>query len=600
MINSMVIPPALIIILGGLLIPLFRGHARSVWVLLIPVIGFINLLGIETGDHAQLNFIGYQLTMVHVDRLALAFGYIFHIAIFITGLYALYTKKSFELVSGFFYAGCAVGAVFAGDLITLFVFWEMMTIGSVGLIWVAGTKAAKRAGLRYALVHITGGVMLLFGIIIYISQSGSVSFGHIGLGGIGTYLIFIGFGVNSAWPLLHNWLPDAYPESTVAGTVFLSAFTTKTAVYVLARSFAGTEALIWIGAAMTCLPIFFAVIENNLRRVLSYSLINQVGFMLVGIGIGTELALNGTVAHAFAHILYKALLFMSMGAVLYRTGKIHATDLGGLYRTMPWTAAFCIIGAMSISAFPLFSGFVSKSMVMSAAGHGGYVFAWFAMVFASVGVLEHAGIKVPFFAFFSHDSGLRPKEAPWNMLLAMGIAAALCVGIGTFPKYLYGILPYTVDYIPYTVPHVMGQLQLLFFSALAFMLLMLGGIYPAEMRSTNLDSDWFYRKGWNVFIWALNNPVLAMQRGIQSLVFDRIPGKVQWFFKNPLVASTIIAQSMQAFFMSPKKQFELRTRIAEEKRLYPGDSFRHWPVGSTVLWVTFFLIAYLLVYYLSS
>lgn len=599
MTNSMIIPPALIIIFGSFIIPILKGNARAAWVLLVPVIGFMNLLNIPTGDHLQLSFIGQSLTLVHIDRLSLAFGYIFHIAVFITGLYALRTKSSFELMSGFFYAGCAIGAVFAGDLITLFVFWEMMTIGSVGLILVRRTRAARLAGFRYALVHITGGVILLFGIIMYIAQTGSIEFGHIGLGSLATYLIFIGFGVNSAWPVLHSWLPDAYPESTVAGTVFLSAFTTKTAVYVLARSYAGTEALIWLGTAMTAFPIFYAVIENNLRRVLSYSLINQVGFMLVGIGIGTELALNGTVAHAFAHILYKGLLFMSMGAVLYRTGKINATDLGGLYRTMPWTAAFCIVGAMSISAFPLFSGFVSKSMVMSAAGHDGLVFVWFMLVFASAGVFHHSGIKIPFFAFFSHDSGLRPKEAPWNMLLAMAIAAALCVGIGVFPGFLYDILPYPVDYVPYTAPHVMAQLQLLVFSALAFTLLMLSGTYPAEIRAINLDADWFYRKGARAFMWVLEKPVQGILGWLKGLTYESIPGKLQWFMKNPLVATAIIGQSVQAYFMTPSKQKQLRIRIEEEKRLYPGDAFRHWPVGSTVTWVTLFLIAYLLVYYLA-
>ncbi|MCF6247489.1 MAG: Na(+)/H(+) antiporter subunit D, partial [Desulfobacula sp.] len=270
---------------------------------------------------------------------------------------------------------------------------------------------------------------------------------------------------------------------------------------------------------MAAFPIFYAVIENDLRRVLAYSLINQVGFMVVGIGIGTELAINGATAHAFNDVLFKGLLFMSMGAVMYRTGKINATDLGGLYKSMPWTTLFCCVGAASISAFPLFSGFVSKSMVMSAAaegsnlvGQGSYVFVWLVLLFASAGVFHHAGIKIPFFAFFGHDAGHRVKEAPMNMLIAMGIAAFLCIFIGSYPKPLYDILPFPVDYQPYTISHVLTQTELLFFSALAFTLLLLGGIYPAEMRAHNIDSDFFYRKfGKGLYIAFDNilNPINA-------------------------------------------------------------------------------------------
>ena len=306
-------------------------------------------------------------------------------------------------------------------------------------------------------------------------------------------LIFLAFGIKAGFPLLHNWLTDAYPESTPAGTVFLSMFSTKVAIYALARGYPGTELLIYIGATMTVFPIFYAVIENDLRRVLGYSMINQIGFMVVGIGIGTELALNGAISHAFNEVLFKSLLFMTMGAVLLRAGTVKGSELGGLYKTMPRTAALCLVGAASISAFPLFSGFVSKSMVMAAALEEGHEFVWFALLFASAGVFHHAGIKIPFFAFFAHDSGIRTSEPPANMMLAMTLAAAACVFIGVFPAFLYGLLPWAVDYAPYTYPHVMVQMQLLMFSALAFIGLKLTGIYPPELRSVNLDAEWVYR-----------------------------------------------------------------------------------------------------------
>jgi multicomponent Na+:H+ antiporter subunit D len=409
------------------------------------------------------------------------------------------TAGRLERAAAQVYAGSAVAAVFCGDLVTLFVFFELSAVSSVFLIWARGTERAYAAGMRYLIVQVTAGVVLLAGVIVHLAGTGSIAFDHLGLETPGGVLILLGFGIKSAFPLLHNWLQDAYPEATVSGTVVLSAFTTKLAIYALARSYAGTEMLIWVGAAMTAFPIFYAVIENDLRRVLAYSLNNQLGFMVVGVGIGTELALNGTAAHAFSHILYKALLFMSMGAVLFRTGTCKGSELGGLYKTMPWTAGFCMVGAASISAFPLFSGFVSKSMIMTAAAGEGHFVVWLVLLFASAGVFHHSGIKIPYFAFFAHDSGRRPAEAPKPMLLAMGLTALLCIGIGVWPEPLYAILPFPVDYVPYTAAHVITQLQLLLFSALAFTVLMLTGLYPPELRSVNLDADWLYRRAAPAF-----------------------------------------------------------------------------------------------------
>ncbi len=216
--------------------------------------------------------------------------------------------------------------------------------------------------------------------------------------------------------------------------------------------------------------------------------------MVVGIGIGTTLALTGAISHAFNDVIFKGLLFMSMGAVLHMTGRINGSDLGGLYKTMPKTTVLCIVGAASISAFPLFSGFVSKSMVMSAALENDFHMVWLMLLFASAGVFHHAGIKIPYFAFFAHDSGVRASDPPNNMLVAMSFAAALCIGIGVYPAALYSLLPYDTGYNPYDATHVLAQTQLLFFSALAFVWLNLKGMYPPELRSTNLDVDWIYRR----------------------------------------------------------------------------------------------------------
>ncbi|MCI3952796.1 MAG: dehydrogenase (quinone), partial [Burkholderiales bacterium] len=437
---------------------------------------------------------GVTLALVRTDPLSLAFGYVFTIAAFLNGIYAWRVRRGIEQPAALIYAGSALAAIFAGDLLSLFVFWELSAIASALVIWAGGTPQAYRAGMRYLAVQLISGMLLVAGAALRYAETGSIAFDYIGLASPGGLLLFIAFGIKCAFPLLHNWLQDAYPEASATGTVVLSAFTTKIGIYALARGFPGTELLIYIGTAMAVFPIFFAVIENDLRRVLAYSLNNQLGFMVVGIGLGTELGLNGAVAHAFADILFKGLLFMSMGAVLLRAGSVKGTDLGGLYKSMPLTAILCIVGAASISAFPLFSGFVTKSMIMTSAAQEGHTGIWLLLLFASAGVFHHAGIKIPFFAFFAHDSGIRCKEAPPHMLIAMTLAAGLCIGIGVFPAALYGILPLPMDYAPYTSSHVLAQLQLLVFSALAFSWLMRNGIYPPELRSVNLDTDWFYRR----------------------------------------------------------------------------------------------------------
>ena len=487
-------PPALLFIGGALLIPFFKGKSKSGFMLALPVLAFFCLVNTPAGSYWAFQVLDCNLILGRVDALSRVFGYIFCLVTFIGVIFALNIDDDLQFCAAFIYAGGALGVSFAGDVFSLYIFWELMAVASTFLILARRTKASQAAAMRYILVHIFGGLCLLAGIILYVQRTGTTEFGLMQLAGIDSYLIFLGIAVNAAIPPLHPWLSDAYPEATVAGAVFLSAFTTKSAVYLMARMFPGTELLIWLGAVMTAIPIFYAVLENDIRRVLAYSLINQVGFMMCGIGIGTALAINGTVSHAFCHILYKALLFMAAGSVLHVTGKIRCTDLGGLYKTMPLTCLFCIVGAASISAFPLFSGFVSKSMIISAAAHNKLVIVWLILQFASAGVFHHAGIKVPFFMFFGHDSGIRAKEPPLNMLIAMGIGAGLCVFLGVYPYPLYDILPYPVEYIPYTGAHVVGQLQLLMFGALAFCLLILSGYYPAEMRAINLDTDWFYRK----------------------------------------------------------------------------------------------------------
>jgi multicomponent Na+:H+ antiporter subunit D len=535
--------PGFFVMAAALVAAFARGIALRIAVLVgAPLVALATLLYAPAAgmDVLKASVMGYPLSLYRPDSLSLIFGFAFILAAGISGVYSLHRVDRVQDASSLVYAGATVCAAFAGDLISLFVFWELTALASAVLVFAGRTREASAAGMRYLVVQIISGLLLLAGVATYVAATGVTTFadmaamrggaatpplvGLMSLDDPGAVLIFLALGIKAAFPLLHAWLQDAYPRASETGAVWLSAFTTKLAVYALARLFAGEDALIWIGAIMTVFPVFFAVIENDLRKVLAYSLNNQVGFMVCAVGIGSEMAINGAAAHAFAHILYKALLFMSMGAVLLRTGTTKATELGGLHRTMPFTTLFCLIGAMSISAVPLFSGFAAKSMTMSAAhGLGGMqAAAWFLLLFASAGVLEHSGIKIPYFGFFSHDSGKRPREAPFTMLLAMGIAAAISMSIGLDPGWLYRLLPYSdlaMEYLKqdlWTTGHVIEQLQLLTFALLAFLLLRWFGLYPAERPGVILDIDWLWRRAAPAAGAAFARPLGAIARIAQA------------------------------------------------------------------------------------
>jgi multicomponent Na+:H+ antiporter subunit D len=514
---------------------------------------------VPDGVVLQAHYLGYELALLKGDALSRLFATVFAIMAFAGGLFALNQNRVVELAAAFCYAGSAIGVVFAGDLITVFIFWELMAIASTLVVWSAGVRGA---GLRYATIHFLGGVLLMAGIAGEIALHGSLAFAKMTLDSVPRWLILAGFLINAGAPPLSAWLPDAYPESSWSGMVFLSAFTTKTAVYVLLRGFPGTELLIYVGLFMVFYGIVYAILENDMRRILAYSIVNQVGFMVAGIGIGTELALNGAAAHAFTHIIYKALLLMSAGSVLYMTGKRKCTDLGGLFRTMPLTAACGIIGALSISAFPLTSGFVSKSMISDAAGMQHLAVVWFLLTAATAGVFLHAGIKFPWFVFFQKDSGLRPSEPPWNMRLAMIFFSLMCIGIGIFPGPLYAILPYPVDFVPYTGSHIVLMLQLLLFSGLAFFL-MLGWL--KRTLTITLDVDWFYR-------------------AIGVVVTQRLDRYLEAMWARVVNATGRGAQ-------------DLSNGI---RRLHGPQSIlaRTWPTGAMAFWTTIMLAAYLILSYL--
>jgi multicomponent Na+:H+ antiporter subunit D len=510
MLDMLVSIPGLSLILGALLVPVLPHGARQAYMLaLIAVSGYLTF-GIETGVHTTARLGGLDLILVRAEAITKPFALVFHLAAALNVVYALHETQKTTATAGLAYAGAAIAALFAGDFLTLFLYWELTAVTSVFLVLAGNRARALSAAMRYLLMQVGSGVILLAGAVMLWRDGTGLSIQAIDALTPAGLCVLLAFGIKAAFPLVNGWLQDAYPEASVTGTVMLSAFTTKLAIYMLALCFAGFTPLIYIGAVMAVLPIFFAALETDLRRVLAYSLNNQLGFMVIGIGIGTQLAINGTVAHAFASTIYQGLLFMALGAVLHRTGTVKANELGGLWKTMPLTAIFCSVGALSIISFPLFSGFVPKSLTLGAVAKEGYFWVWLAMVFATVGAVQHVFIKAVYLPFFGPDRKLKAQEAPLGMLIAMAAAAALCLGLGVYPEPLYALLPYAARYAVWKAGYVLGELQLLTFAGLGFAILSLRGLYPAAIDTSVLNTDWLWRRALPRLTLAHARPVLSL------------------------------------------------------------------------------------------
>jgi len=531
--------PGLLLIAGAWIVPLLKGRVKRAAMLIVPAAALIDCFLMKPGTYGVASFLGQDLVFGRVDNLSLVFSYVFSIMALIGMVYALHVEDDSQHVSALTYAGGALGVTFAGDFLSLYVFWELMAISAALLVLLRREPSAVAAGFRYLLVHLFGGLILLAGIVLHWSQTGSLAFGDMGAysGGIAWVLILVAFMLNAAVPPLGAWLPDAYPEATVTGAVFMTAFTTKSAVYALIRGYAGTELLVWLGAAMAVYGVVYAVLENDARRLLAYHIISQVGYMVCGVGIGTALATNGATAHAFAHILYKALLFMGAGAVLQMTRLRKLNEMGGLYKTMPVTLGLYMIGAFAISAVPLFSGFVSKSMVIAAAGGAHREVVFLMLTLASAGTFLHTGLKLPYYMFFGKDSGVRGKEPPSNMLVAMGLAATACILIGVFPGLLYEHLPNPVDFVPYTLQHVTSTLGMLGFTALGFFLL-LKQLDPEATIS--LDTDWLYRRASNGLAKLAQGPLASLEFGFIGEIYEFV-------IKRPVLGAADLFRKLDSF-----------------------------------------------------
>lgn len=510
------VPPCIIFLLGALLIPLIRPRAlKQAYLLLVPIITFLDILKLKPGVSWTYKFLEYELIFVSVDRLSLCVAYVFVIIGLLAIIYSLHVKEDGQHVVAFMYVGSSLGVVFAGDLFTIFFFWEIMAATSVFLIWYSRSKESLDAGYRYLLVHILGGCCLLAGIIMHVSATGSITVGPAG-GGLAYWLMMLGFGLNAAFIPLHTWLPDSYPRGTLTGSVFMCVYTTKTGVYVLARYFSNVEFVAYMGVIMCVYGVVMALMQNDARKLLSYHIISQVGYMVAGVGIGTELAINGSIAHVFNHILYKGLLFMCMGSVILMTGKRKLSELGGLAKYMPVTCVCCIIASLSISGAPGFNGYVSKGMVILAAVEAHDPFLELMMLLAAVGTFL-SFVKLCYYTFFAENKEIKAKEAPWNMQLAMILTAFSCVLIGVYPKVLYHVLPYAgvgSYYHAYTADHVMGVVQLFLFSGLVFMLAK--KLFDPH-KVLILDLDYFYRMGGRAIAWSCDKIISDSRIAVQKI-----------------------------------------------------------------------------------
>jgi multicomponent Na+:H+ antiporter subunit D len=532
MIAEFITIPGIILILGALILPLIPEKLRSTVFLIFPIAALVIVFARPDGYEVTGSLAGLELVLMQVDSLSRLFGIIFAATALIAGIYAWHIRDLGQQIAALVYAGSAIGVTYAGDFFTLLVYWELMAISSTWLVWARRTSESDAAGMRYLLFHVLGGGILLAGILWHLATTGSIAVTTFSdFESTAAVLILLGVAINAAVIPLHVWLPDAYPKATITGAVFMSAFTTKSAVYVLLRVFPGWELLTWFGAAMAIYGVIYAVICKDMREILAYHIVSQVGFMVAGVGIGTEMALNGSAAHAYSHILYKSLMFMGAGAVLYATGTTRLVDLGGLKNKMRWTMILYMVGAFSISGLPLFNGFISKAMTVDAAGYAGNETAMLMLILAGVGTFLSVGLKLPYFTWFDkEDSDIEVKPLPFNMYIGMGIAAFLCIFYGLFPNTLYIYLPFETDYQPFTVYHFVEitQIAVLTFAGFWLYRKKLGG-----ERIIALDFDWFYRKPApffrRIFVNAIDNFFDLAQKAVHHFAI-RISGQ----FDNPM------------------------------------------------------------------
>lgn len=588
------IPPALILIFGTLLVPLLRGKVRRMYPAALCLSALAATLALVPGSRFPVPFFaGYSLSLLHVDTLSLIAGYIFAFAGLLAMIYAWEEERAGHQVAALIQVGSGLGIVFAEDFLTLFIFWELLALSSVVLIWFGPDQRSREAGMRYILMHIFGGGCLLGAIVFHASATGSFIVGPVEPG-ISLLLLLTATGVNAAFIPLHVWLPDSYPRASIAGAVILCVFTTKAAIYLLARAAPVGESVAYMGGLMVIYGVFFALLQNDVRKLLSYHIVSQVGYMVAGIGIGTALGISGGMAHLFNHILYKALLFMCMGAVIASTGRSRLSELGGLARKMPVTLITCVIAAAAISGIPGFNGFISKGMIISAAAESHLTLLEIVLIIGSVGTLL-SFTKLTYYVFFSKNESIEAREAPLPMLVAMVTAAACCLLFGIFPSLLYVILPFTVVYQAFGTVHLVESAVAV---AAAAAILFMGWKFfvPKEKRVPECME--LYRIAGTAFLWFCTSPLSRLARSLESAQ-DSLIDKLTWFSKNPSCASWILAipwvLPLARRVLPADRLSALEKDFTCTRASYPGTPDQHCGSGYGLLLVSLLLLVYFII-----
>lgn len=505
--------PGLLLIAAGLLMFILPQKARGQVAIAASAAALAAM--ILLGENAELNYrftAELTLQLLCVDKLSWAFGLIFCVIAVIASIYSLGDRKRLregqgtdrqgccERAAALIYAGCSISVVFAGDWISLICFWEGMAIASCYLVFAGGSRKAVRASYRYLVMHLFGGNLLLAGAMFIMIRQGMELHTLTGGNGPGYWLVLLGVCINAGIPPFHTWIADAYPESTPSGTVYMGSYTTKAAIYALIRLFAGTEWLVLVGAVMAVFAACMALIENDLRRLLSYHIVSQLGMMAAALGTGEAAGIDGATLHAAFNILYKGVLLMGAGAVMTATGKTKITQLGGLGRKMPVTSVCFLMASLSIAGMPFLNGFASKALIMEALHD--FPLAYWLVMLAGVGTWLSITLKINYFVFFGKKfveemhRGHQPadfcKKVPAAMEIAMILGTVLCVVTGLMPEPFYEMMPNGTLVHPFTAEHIFEYIGLFIGATVPFVLL-LPKMAPHDLLS--LDFDWVYRKG---------------------------------------------------------------------------------------------------------
>lgn len=523
--------PGLLLIVTGLLALILPESIRK-WVAAAGPFAALAAM-IELDSDASLTYHFTQsitMDLLHVDTLAWAFGTIFCVIACIIGIYSFDAKDGREKCASLIYAGSGIAVVFAGDWISLICFWEVMAVSSTYLVWAGRTHQARRASYRYLAMHFFGGNMLLAGAIAIAVQNGWQIEMLTGGSGWAYWFVFIGLAVNGAIPPLHTWAPDAYPEATSAGTVYMGSYTTKVAIYALIRLFAGTEWLVFVGAVMAVFAACMALMENDIKRLLSYHIVSQLGMMVAALGTGSAAGVDGATLHAVFNILYKGVLLMGAGAIVYATGTRKISELGGLYKKMPLTAVCFFIASLSIAGVPFSSGFASKALITEALHAGHFPVSYWLVTLAGVGTWLSITLKINYFVFFRKpEREVIVKPVPIYMQAAMVVGSLLCVAAGLFPSYCYELMPGATMAHPFTAEHIIEYVALFIGATVPF------ARYIKRMEPHDvitLDFDWIYRNTLVEFLTGLSKWVYRIFARFEQTYynFERI---IKMILRNP-------------------------------------------------------------------